>query len=168
MARRFLRHHGLVHPLAPIIEQHAHQHQVLPLFIHHHPFQPPVTVTVVVHNHPSHPLQRKRSPPIPRMVVSNLKKGKDAWREAVSQWENPSRKWVVSLKDWPEIWHASDMKEKSRQLNERCERWLIVHTSYHESDPLDCSHPSFSPDTTRMSRSSWRIAICKPRLQTFL
>lgn len=51
--------------------------------------------------------------PIPGIAVPNLrKKGKDAWREAINQWESPnSSMGGLALKDWPEMWYTGDMKE---------------------------------------------------------
>jgi hypothetical protein len=55
----------------------------------------------------------RKAMPIPGVAVPNLrKKGKDAWREAIGQWENPDASMGgLTLKDWPETWYTGDMKE---------------------------------------------------------
>ncbi|KAF8833121.1 hypothetical protein BDN67DRAFT_1017927 [Paxillus ammoniavirescens] len=56
---------------------------------------------------------KKKTMPIPGVVVPNLKKkGKDAWQEVIDQWENSHASMGGRvLKDWPEEWFTGTMKE---------------------------------------------------------
>ncbi|KAF9223261.1 hypothetical protein BS17DRAFT_706356 [Gyrodon lividus] len=56
---------------------------------------------------------RLKKMPIAGVAVPNLKrKGKDAWREAVDQWEHANDSMGGrALKDWPEEWYTGTMNE---------------------------------------------------------
>ena len=67
-------------------------------------------------------IKAPKAVPIPGLRIPNLPQGPDAWRTAVTQWEEPDETTGKALKDWPVEWYTGSMKpiyaakRKDRQI----------------------------------------------------
>jgi hypothetical protein len=71
--------------------------------------------------------------PIPGVVIPNLKRGPEAWRDAVHQWNDPDPSTGKALKDWPQEWYTGMMKDvtgskraQRKYIALEYERWVVA------------------------------------------
>jgi hypothetical protein len=66
----------------------------------------------------------QRPAPPPGLFIPDIKRGPDAWRTAVKQWEEPISARIPALKDWPDEWYRGEFKDKFAM--KRMERGTIA------------------------------------------
>jgi len=65
------------------------------------------------------------SPVTPGLLIRNLSRGSDAWREAVKQWnESDPISGLPALKDWPHAWYSK--QNKTAFASKRMQRQRIA------------------------------------------
>lgn len=57
------------------------------------------------------PLSAKVVGPLPGVVIPNIVKGPDAWKDVIFQWETGGKGLTIPLKDWPSEWYTGDMRK---------------------------------------------------------
>ena len=81
---------------------------------------------------PSHTCSSRQNRPPPRFpqaVISKLKPGPNAWREAITQWEEPNETTRTKpLKDWPLEWYTGAM---SRVTGAQYHQRKCIATEYY-------------------------------------